>query len=127
MHSELRTWRHGCLVTLPWPPALQTLISCELHNQANCGVLAGPEAHLLALTRRGFITCRGATHRLNFQGVAVTAEEGGLGLEEGSGHTVARGRGDLLQPVLQCGDLGTKRKEAQVEGRVGGRMPGQEP
>lgn len=64
-----------------------------------------PEVHFLALTKHGCVTYREATHRLDFQSVAVAAEESGLGLEEGSGHTVASCGGDLLQPVLQGRDL----------------------
>lgn len=55
----------------------------------------------MALTKHGFVTCQEATHRLYFQSVSVAAEESGLGLEEGSGHTIASCCGDLLQPVLQ--------------------------
>lgn len=60
-----------------------------------------PEVRLSTLTEHGIVTCREATHRLNFQSISVAAEEGGLGLEESSGHTITRCCGDLLQPALQ--------------------------
>lgn len=65
---------------------------------------------LVALTKHGLVTCQEATHRLDFQSVSVAAEESGLGLEEGSGHTIASCRGHLLQPALQGRDLMTERR-----------------
>lgn len=68
----------------------------EFNNQANCRFLVVPEVCFLALTKHGYMTCQQVTHWLNFQSVPVAAEESSLGLEEGSGHTVASGGGDLL-------------------------------
>ena len=65
---------------------------------------------LVAPTKHGFVTCQEATHRLDFQSVSVAAKESGLGLEEGSGHTIAGCRGDLLQSVLQWRDLVTEKR-----------------
>lgn len=48
-----------------------------------------------------------ATHRLNFQCIPVAAKESSLGFEKGSGHPIACGCRDLLQPVLQGRDLVT--------------------
>lgn len=81
---------------------------------------AVPEAHFLALTKHRLITSREGTHWLNLQSVSVAAKESSLGLEEGPGHAIASGGGDLLQPALQRRDLVTERKETQVEGRVEG-------
>lgn len=65
---------------------------------------------LVAPTKHGLVTRQEATHWLDFQSVSVAAEESGLGLEEGSGHTIASCRGDLLQPALQGRDLVTERR-----------------
>lgn len=125
----LHTWQQGFLMlsirargrhSFQPSPHIQTTSSRWIQQPDELQVSYGPEVYFLALTKHGSVTCKEATHWLNFQSISVTAEKCGLGLEEGSGHTIPSSCGYLLQPVLQWGDLVTERKKTQVEGKVGG-------